>query len=330
MTKILYAIQGTGNGHLSRAAEIIPHLQKKGNLDILVSGIQYDLALPFEVKYKYYGLSFIFGKKGGIDYLATYRKSRIKNLYDEIRELNIKQYDLVISDFEPVSSWAARKAEMECIGLSNQAAVLADGSPQPKKFDPIGKLVLNYYAPCTTQYGFHFKKYNSGIYTPIIRQDIRELKVEDKGHYVVYLPSFDEAKIMEKLKQFKKIKFHIFSKHTKKTFEVDNFSVYPINKELFTKSFATCKGIICGAGFATPSEALYLDKKLLVIPMKSQYEQLCNAVALKGMGVSVIKSFKKKHILTISDWLETSKTVTVNYPDETGKIVDQIIQNHTR
>ena len=48
------------------------------------------------------------------------------------------------------------------------------------------------------------------------------------------------------------------------------------------------------------------------------------------MGVSVIKSFKKKHIPTISDWLETSKTVTVNYPDETGKIVDRIIQNHIR
>ena len=33
--KILYAIQGTGNGHISRAREIIPLLQKYGELDIL-------------------------------------------------------------------------------------------------------------------------------------------------------------------------------------------------------------------------------------------------------------------------------------------------------
>ena len=61
--KILYAIQGTGNGHLSRARDIIPILQKNGELDILVSGIQTDVALPYPVKYKFKGLSFIFGKK---------------------------------------------------------------------------------------------------------------------------------------------------------------------------------------------------------------------------------------------------------------------------
>ncbi len=65
--KILYAIQGTGNGHLSRARDIIPRLQKKGEVDILISGCQADVQLPYEVRYRFNGLSFIFGKKGGID-----------------------------------------------------------------------------------------------------------------------------------------------------------------------------------------------------------------------------------------------------------------------
>ena len=38
--KILYAIQGTGNGHLSRAVDIVPELKKFGNLDLFVSGAQ--------------------------------------------------------------------------------------------------------------------------------------------------------------------------------------------------------------------------------------------------------------------------------------------------
>ncbi|MEM6298665.1 MAG: glycosyl transferase, partial [Bacteroidota bacterium] len=33
---ILFAIKGTGNGHLSRARAVIPHLKKYGKVDLLV------------------------------------------------------------------------------------------------------------------------------------------------------------------------------------------------------------------------------------------------------------------------------------------------------
>ena len=67
--KILYAIQGTGNGHVCRAREIVPILSRKADVDVLISGIQADVLLPFPVKYVFKGLSYIFGKKGGIDLL---------------------------------------------------------------------------------------------------------------------------------------------------------------------------------------------------------------------------------------------------------------------
>ncbi|MEQ9582180.1 MAG: glycosyltransferase family protein, partial [Arenibacter sp.] len=71
--KVLYAIQGTGNGHLSRARDVIPALQKKGlELDILVSGIQADIQIPHPVKYQLQGLSFIFGKQGNVNLWRTY------------------------------------------------------------------------------------------------------------------------------------------------------------------------------------------------------------------------------------------------------------------
>ena len=65
--KILYAIQGTGNGHLSRSMEIVPLLKQMAEVDVLVSGTQGDLELPFPVKYKLNGFGFIFGKSGGVD-----------------------------------------------------------------------------------------------------------------------------------------------------------------------------------------------------------------------------------------------------------------------
>ena len=69
--KLLYAIQGTGNGHLSRAVDIIPLLMQYGEVDILVSGQNSDVILPFEITYRFSGLSFVFGKNGDIDFLKT-------------------------------------------------------------------------------------------------------------------------------------------------------------------------------------------------------------------------------------------------------------------
>ena len=128
--KILYAVQGTGNGHITRAIEIIPYLQKKGEVDILVSGIQSDIELPFEVKYRFKGLSFIFGKKGGVDFWKTFVKMNSMNLLKEIKKINLNKYDLIISDFEPVSCWAAIKAKKVCIGLSNQVNTLVINNQQ--------------------------------------------------------------------------------------------------------------------------------------------------------------------------------------------------------
>ena len=51
MLKILYAVQGTGNGHVTRAIEFIPCFKKHGEVDVLVSGIQSDIELPFKVTY---------------------------------------------------------------------------------------------------------------------------------------------------------------------------------------------------------------------------------------------------------------------------------------
>jgi hypothetical protein len=123
-----------------------------GKLDILVSGIQADVALPYNIKYKFKGLSFIFGKKGGIDLFDTFKKCDLGNLIREIKSLPVDEYDLIISDFEPVSTWACKRKKKACIGLSHQSAVINPNAPKPKTFDLIGNLVLRYYAPFTKAY----------------------------------------------------------------------------------------------------------------------------------------------------------------------------------
>lgn len=324
--KILYAIQGTGNGHLSRARDIIPILQKKGVvLDILVSGTQADINLPFPITYQLKGLSFIFGKKGGVDVWKTYFKAKTMRLHKEITNLPVEHYDLIINDFEPVSAWACKLKKIPCISLSHQSAVISPNAPKPKKKDAFGKLILKKYAPTTKQYGFHFKAYEDTIFTPVIRQDIRSAYCTTGDHYTVYLPSYDDEKILGILSKIEDVTWEVFSKHNKKMVSNKNITVQPITNEAFVASMATSKGILCGAGFETPAEALFMKKKLLVIPMKGQYEQQCNAAALKAMGVPVIKSFKKKYLKNIKDWIDSDTIIEVYYPDITEQIIDKLL-----
>lgn len=324
--RILYAIQGTGNGHLSRAIEIVPAFQKKAHVDILLSGIQSDIELPFPVKYRMQGMSFIFGKKGGVDILQTYLQSKSIRFLSEIKNLPVDEYDLVITDFEPVSAWAAQLRGIPSVGLSNQVSSLIPEAPKPDHKDMVGKFILENYAPVHSKIGFHFKSFNKNIFTPVIRKQVRELKVSEKEHFTVYLPAHKDEKIIKYLGMYTKTKWQVFSKHLKKgAYQVKNISIQPINSELFLESLASCRGIITAAGFGTSSEALFLGKKLLVIPMKRQYEQQCNAAALKDIGVSVMKRLNKKHIPTLEKWLKEAKPVQVNYPDNTDEIVDKIL-----
>lgn len=327
--KILYGVQGTGNGHLCRALDIIPILQTLGEVDVLVSGIQADIELPFPVKYRLHGLSFIFGKSGGVDLWRTFMSSTVRRFIKEINTLPVEKYDLIINDFEPISAWACQTRDIPCIGLSHQIAALHPTSPKPEETDMLGKFIMKNYAPASTSYGFHFKTYHDHIYTPVIREAVRQLDPKDQGHYTVYLPSYDDAHLLKNLSKFPDVHWDVYSKHNKSKFTVKNVTINPIQSDTFVNSMANASGVLCGAGFETPAEALFLQKKLLVIPMKNQYEQHLNAAALEQMGVPVIGSLKKKFDYAIESWLNSKSKVMVEYPNMTREIVTNIVEKHT-
>lgn len=326
--KILFAIQGTGNGHLSRARDIYPELAKYGTVEVLVSGIQADVSAPFPVKYRLYGMSFIFGKKGGVDIWDTARKLKLFQLIKDIRQFPVEQYDLVINDFEPVSSWACKLKKLPCISLSHQCAVLHKNAPQPESSDLMGKLILERYAPVTDAYGFHFKAFGENIFTPVIRREIREMPVSDEGHYTVYLPAYDDETIVKHLSQFPNVRWHVFSKHNRQPFTSGNVNVMKINNRAFIESMASSTGILCGAGFEGPAEAMYLGKKVLVIPMQAQYEQQCNAAGAAAMGATTIKNLDEKYYDVIRHWLVAGEYIKVDYPDITSEIIEKIMLKH--
>jgi len=328
--RVLYAIQGTGNGHISRAREIVPALLKRAHVDVLVSGMHAELKISYPIRYKFNGLGYKFGKKGGVDYFSTWWHGDVPQFLNEVQGLDLSSYDLVISDFEPISAWAARKQHIPCVGLSNQCTLLDERIPKPnsrRNKYKFARYVLKNYAPVDYCYGFHYQNLGENIFNPIIRQEVRELHISNDNHYVVYLPFYHDRKIIKALSHFRGQKWIVFSKHSRKYYRERNIDILPISEARFTEELAAAKGVICGAGFGLTSEALFLGKKLLVIPMKNQFEQHCNALSLSELGVVSIKSLKSKWRSTIQGWLERDSAIQMHYPDQTQEIVDKILSD---
>ena len=323
--KILYAIQGTGNGHMCRAMEVVPRFMQHARVDILVSGTQADVRLPFTVKHRCTGLGFIFGRTGGIDRWATLRSAARGGFIREVRTLPVERYDLVVTDFEPVSAWAARLRNVPCFGLSHQAAVLKEHAPRPEAVDRTGITILKRYAPARKDFGFHFARYDEATFTPVIRRTVRERPVNDYGHYTVYLPAYPDRSILEVLSKCGGTRWEVFSKHARTTYTYGNVHVSPVRDDHFVRSMANSSGVLCGAGFETPAEALFMGKKLMVIPMFGQFEQQCNAAALRQMGVPVLPYMHTDHLERIEDWLASDDRATVHYPDTTHRSVDEVL-----
>lgn len=316
--KILYALQCTGNGHIARAQEIIPILEKYAEVDLLASGHQSQIALPKEPKYSFKGISLLYDSKGGLSYWNTVFKNNFFKAIKDIKSVPVENYDLVLNDFEPISAWACKMKKFDKIlGFSHQASMLFPETPKPENKDFFGELVLQRYAPVKNKFGFHFHEYNHAIFKPVIRSSVRNLNPENKGFYMTYLPSFSDEFLIEKLNETH-VDWKVFSKTAKEVYINGNVKIYPIDQKKYLKAFESCEGILCNAGFETPAEALFLEKKLFVIPIKNQYEQECNCVALEKMGVDSSRDFNMRKI---QEWIDSEKRIEVDYEDETEEII---------
>ena len=324
--KILYATLGAGNGHVSRARDIIPHLVKYGEVDIALSGTDAQVDLPCASAFQQHGLIFHLGKRGGLDYWKTVKELRIPELIHDIATFPIRDYDVIINDFEPITAYAALRANVRATSLSHQASFLSEKTPRPPRRDFAAEQILVRYAPCPDKIGLHFEAYDSFIRTPVIRHEVRTLKATEEGHYTVYLPAYEDEYLIEYLGQITDTRWEIFSKRAKAEYVQGSFRVRPISSDPYMTSLAGCSGLLTGGGFEAPAEALFLGKKVLMVPQKGQYEQLCNAEAARRLGVPVVLTIDKVSLPVLAKWVHETKAFQVDYPDHTEEIVEKIMQ----
>jgi uncharacterized protein (TIGR00661 family) len=224
-------------------------------------------------------------------------------MYRDAKSLPLEKYDVIINDFDFVTSLACKLKGLPSVQLGHQASFQSDATPRPDKKSMIGETILKHYARATNHIGFHFQKYDSFIFPPVIKEEFIDVVPTDLNHISVYLPSFQKHCLLEAFNKLPHINFHWFLESIESIRTEKNITYYPINQALFNKSLLSCHGLITGGGFETPSEALYLGKKLISIPIKNHYEQQCNAAAIKQMGVKVLEDVGEDFVEIIEKWV---------------------------
>jgi len=324
--RILYGVQGTGHGHISRAKVIIPELRKVADVDVLISGYNFNLELDGKVAFKKRGISLSYDSKGAVDILDTALALKPVKFIKDVQSTPVQEYDFVITDFEPVTAWAAQSAKVPCVGLSHQVAFLSDNCPRPEKRSMMSESVIKHFAPCEAAIGTHYRRYDDFIEPPILRPLIKELNPVTGGHVTVYLPAFDHETLITLFNQISEVQWEIFSPTCESVYEKGNAKVNPVGNDTFLKSFESALGLVCSAGFEAPSEAMYLKKKLLVIPIKNQYEQLCNAAALEEIGAGAIYNITPDFVSMLKNWIKEGKSVELPEICDVQALVPKIIE----
>lgn len=325
--KIFYAVQATGNGHISRAMELLPYFQRYGQVDIFLSGANNSLQLDASVKYRSRGLSLFYTNSGGLNYLEIARQVAPLRVWKEVRDLPVEKYDLVINDFESITSLACLFKKVPSVNFGHQASFISPKVPRPENRDRLGEWILRNYARATQYVGLHFKQYDDFILPPVIKRDILQAEPQDKGHITVYLSSYSDAAVKKYLQPLSEFRFQVFSREVKQPTLDGNIVFLPVSKTAFNKSLITCKAILTGAGFETPAEALYLGKKLMVIPIRGQYEQFCNAAALQKMGVPVLKALDAGFAAAFRPWMEQKRKPCLHLDYSTEAIVSYLMHH---
>jgi uncharacterized protein (TIGR00661 family) len=295
MANILYGVNGEGSGHSTRAKEVISHLKQRGHNLHIVSfdrGL-HNLSASFPVT-EIFGLSLAY-VNNRVRYERTLANNLIKapraarSLKELSRLVDESKIDLVITDFEPLSSHIGHHKHLPVISIDNQHAITNTSVALPHGFKrdvAAVKLVTRMMTPHADAYlvlSFFpapVKKRDTFLFPPILRQEVLSATPQTGDYVLVYVtsPAKELAVLLKKIR----CKFVAYG------FEIEgqegNILFKKPSMDGFLRDLAGAKAVIANAGFSLVSEALHLGKPYLAIPVKNQFEQTFNAYYVDKLG----------------------------------------------
>lgn len=321
--KILYGVQGTGNGHITRARVMSGSLAAAGvEVDYLFSGRAardyFDMAGFTSQTYRR-GLTFHL-ENGRISHTKTMVANNLLQFRKDVKSVKANLYDLVLTDFEPVTAWASTKSTVPCLGIGHQ--YVFDYPVPQEKPSLITRQVYQHFAPVDDALPLHWHHFDAPILPPIIGPELDSIQV-NKNHVVVYLPLENQTLVEAMLSPLTDHRFVVYSAVPRQN-RFSHVTFKPLSREGFQADLHACEYVIANAGFELSSEALSLGKKLLVRPLKGQSEQQSNALALIELGYGRVMQTLSSDI--VADFLQHSQRIQIRYPNVADHIVQWIVK----
>ena len=315
--RILYGLIGIGIGHAIRGNVVLKELSKKHDLMISVSGAPYSyMKKNFKNRvHQIPGFEFHF-KNNTLKNCKTFTKNlkllswkSISDFRRTVKEIKAFNPEVVISDWEFFSAYVAKRYKLPLINLSNENQHFFI----KKKFGLPKHTLLSFLKARITTYPFVLKtKYNlvtaffetklrnkKGVLVtdPILRKNVVKSKPKEGDYILVYQSSKSYKNLIKILGKIKH-KFIVYGFGV--AYKEKNMVFKKFSDDTFIKDLINSKAIITNGGFSLLTEAIYLNKPILTVPIKKHFEQIANARHIqeknygeyhKDLDQTIIKNF---------------------------------------
>jgi uncharacterized protein (TIGR00661 family) len=291
--KILYCLAGEGMGHCTRSLEIIRHLSKKHKVRVMASAVSYRF-LRNKVRnlHRILGYNLVY-RNNNLSFLLTTLLNVVKWPFVELYNLKFVKHmvnfkpDIIISDFEPYSSWWGLITGKPVLTIDNQQVVKTDLRVKKRFGLFFLRSFINAYIPKRTKslalsfFKTKVRDKKTILAPPVLRKDVLETKPKRKDFIMVYQTSRDYDRLLKTLHCIDEDFVIPDSRHRGK---VQNVTFQGFSEKNFLNDLSECKAIITNGGFSLISEALYFKKPILSEPIRGQFEQYINAYHIQKLG----------------------------------------------
>ena len=344
MNKILYGVCGEGLGHAIRSKILINYLLEKNYEIIIVAGGKaYNLlSKEYPNVEEVESAKFVFkDNKSRLFYtvLRTLYKTFTTGLssFFKVRRI-IKDFkpDIIITDAEPISHFAARISKIKRISIDNPHALLYR-KYKVKAGEYLSWFLLIFAIKISL---FGADKYiiydyfdeqidnpNVLFIKPLIQIGVLEQKPKYGEYIFVYQSLTDNGFVCKTLKKINE-KFVVYGFN--KTMVDKNLTFKEFNQDEIFKDLSSAKAVITNGGFNVISEALYLKKPIYSLPIKYQFEQVLNGKFVEKLGAGVChadlnKENLKKFLYNLDYYRKNLESYNPgNQEDKLKKIEEEI------
>jgi uncharacterized protein (TIGR00661 family) len=356
--KVMFTVQGDGRGHMTQAIALKEMLELGGHRVVAVlAGQNQSRTLPafftgaFNVPVEPFsspGFTLKHGKaistlRSVLHFFANVR-AYSRSLAAIEATIGRSQPDLIVNFLEPLAGYynLRRRPKVPVLSVAHHFMFEHPRYPRVHKFG-LQALGMRFYVRLT---GANASRLALSFYPgedlperrifvcpPILRRQLFELRPDPLGQYIlVYLLNHGyETEIEAWHRQHPEVPIHCFYDKPGAPPEerrTANLTFHALHGEKYLRLMAGCLGVVCTAGFESISEAAYLGKRLLMVPVQNHPEQTVNALdaQLAGLGVydkgfhlsRLLEPMNAKASAGFKQWVDQAGAVAVRAAEVTA------------